>query len=275
MSDGNASRAAALLGAFSRYVEVAQPFFTRKDVRRGGSITPYRALIACSSISRCVSCVIFNAIPTRLGQPHPRLVIECPLRKQLDPLFISALDDEHRKMMYDVDPFIALGQFKEVVFRACTKAQLATLSNTPSTLVAKLLVGTGVDQPLLSNSAANLGNRSPSASNFVKCIFFCALCNIVESLTRDNIRVYEEELLGLDVNQAEKDMVRPSAPRVSKIELSRSPSSPSAPFRVIMMFQSTNRTSSGRAVLISRTNGPRRCLLLFNWRLSISIGELN
>ena len=34
-----------------------------------------------------------------------------------------------------------------------------------------------------------------------------ALCDVVESLTKDNIRAYEEELLGIDVNLAEKDMV--------------------------------------------------------------------
>ena len=54
-----------------------------------------------------------------------RLAIERPRRKQQDhpvirrwltqhPLFISALDEEHRNMMYDVDPFIALDQFKDV-----------------------------------------------------------------------------------------------------------------------------------------------------------------
>ena len=38
-------------------------------------------------------------------------------------------------------------------------------------------------------------------------INFRALCNIIEILTRDNIRAYQEELLGFDVNHAEKDMV--------------------------------------------------------------------
>ena len=32
-------------------------------------------------------------------------------------MFISALDVAHRNMMYDVDPLIALGQFKDVAFR--------------------------------------------------------------------------------------------------------------------------------------------------------------
>ena len=43
-------------------------------------------------------------------------------------------------MMYDVDPFFALDQFKDVAFRACTKARQAILTNTPTTLGAKLLV---------------------------------------------------------------------------------------------------------------------------------------
>ena len=37
-SDGDASRAAALLAAFSRAVEIDQPSFTRKDMRRDGSV---------------------------------------------------------------------------------------------------------------------------------------------------------------------------------------------------------------------------------------------
>ena len=44
-------------------------------------------------------------------------------------------------------------------------------------------------------------------SCFSVCVNFRALCNIIESLTRDNIRAVEEELLGLGVNQAEQDMV--------------------------------------------------------------------
>ena len=39
------------------------------------------------------------------------------------------------------------------------------------------------------------------------CVNFRALCNIIESITRDSIRPVEEELLALGVNQAEKDMV--------------------------------------------------------------------
>ena len=35
---------------------------------------------------------------------------------------------------------------------------------------------------------------------------FWALCNSTEGLTRTNIRAHEEELLGLDVSQAEKDI---------------------------------------------------------------------
>ena len=38
ISDGNSSRAVAFLAAFHRCLEIAQPFFTRKDVRRDGSI---------------------------------------------------------------------------------------------------------------------------------------------------------------------------------------------------------------------------------------------
>ena len=49
------------------------------------------------------------------------------------PRFISTLDFEHRNKLYDVDLFIALDQFKEVAFRACTNARQAILTNTPTT----------------------------------------------------------------------------------------------------------------------------------------------
>ena len=38
------------------------------------------------------------------------------------------------------------------------------------------------------------------------CIDFRALCYVIESFTRANVRAHEEELLGLKVSQAEKDM---------------------------------------------------------------------
>ena len=42
--------------------------------------------------------------------------------------------------------------------------------------------------------------------NPVTASIFRALCNITEGLTRTNIRAHEEELLGLKVSQAEKDI---------------------------------------------------------------------
>ena len=159
--DGDTSRAAALLAASSRSVEIAQPYFTRKDDRRDGSIH------TLSRIDR-----IFINLPTAELRDFPchthtvasigdksvpsdhfpvRLAIECLRMKQQDhlviwrwiaqhPLFISAPDEEHRTMMYDVDPFTALDQFKEVAFRARSKARQAILTNTPTTLGAKLHV---------------------------------------------------------------------------------------------------------------------------------------
>ena len=70
------------------------------------------------------------------------LAMECPRSKQQDhsairrwptqhPLFISTLDEEHRSMMNDVVPFIALDQFKDVVFPARVKARQAIIRNTP------------------------------------------------------------------------------------------------------------------------------------------------
>ena len=56
------------------------------------------------------------------------------------PLFVSALDEAHQDMIYDEDPSVALNQFKEVAFRASTKAWQAILTKTSTTLRDKLLV---------------------------------------------------------------------------------------------------------------------------------------
>ena len=42
--------------------------------------------------------------------------------------------------------------------------------------------------------------------HFTVCINFRALCDIIESLTRDNMQNHEDQLSGLDVSQAQKDM---------------------------------------------------------------------
>ena len=81
-------------------------------------------------------------IPVRLtvGSPRKQQVDHHVIRRWLSQhlMFISALDFAHRNMMYDVDPLIALGQFKEVAFRARAKARQVILTNTPTTLGAKL-----------------------------------------------------------------------------------------------------------------------------------------
>ena len=77
--DGDASRAAALFVALSRSVEIAQPFFARKDVRRDC------ALHTLSRIDR-----IFVTLPMaelRDFQCHipVRLAIECRRKQQDHP----------------------------------------------------------------------------------------------------------------------------------------------------------------------------------------------
>ena len=80
-----------------------------------------------------------------------RFTIVCTRVKQQDhpvtrrwlaqhPLFISALDEAHQDMIYDEDPSVALNQFKEVAFRASTKARQAILTKTSTTLRDKLFV---------------------------------------------------------------------------------------------------------------------------------------
>ena len=138
----------------------------------------------------------------------------CVIQRSLTqhPLFICALDVEHRNKLYDVDPFIALDQF-----RACAKGRQAILTNTPTTLGAKLLVACTALRAYRSGLTAVVNLRCESwdlvARCFdhqgVECLNVRTLCNIIESLTRDNIRPYEEEDLGLDHNQAENDMVLP------------------------------------------------------------------
>ena len=106
--------------------------------------TRYPALIAFSSSSAMAELRDFQCHSHTIGTIGDRSVpSDHPIiRRWLTqhPLFISALGVEHRNMVYDVDPFIALDQFTEVAFRACAKARQAILTNTPTTLGAKLLV---------------------------------------------------------------------------------------------------------------------------------------
>ena len=131
--DGDTSHAAALLAAFLRsVVGNAQPFFPRKTMGVTAPSTRCLALIAFSSIFRWLSCVISSASPTRSG---PWVISRYPAITSLSSslsnastgsyrttmssgdgfpqhtLFISAFNEEHRNMMYDIDPFIALSQF--------------------------------------------------------------------------------------------------------------------------------------------------------------------
>ena len=130
------------------------------------------------------------------------LVIESPRKKQADhrvigrwltqhPLFISANDDEHHHAVYDVDPFTALDQFKrKFAFRAYAKARQAVLTNTPITFGAKLLVACtalrAYRNGLTATAKQCCESWDPVARcfdpNFVECVNFRALCNIIESL---------------------------------------------------------------------------------------------
>ena len=81
-SDGNARHAAALIAAFPRSVEIAQPNFTRKGERRDGSIRTLSGIDRISSISQCQTCMTSSAMNTLLG----------PLAKDLCPAIISPCD---------------------------------------------------------------------------------------------------------------------------------------------------------------------------------------
>ena len=145
---------AALLTAFHRSVEHAQPHFTRKDERRDGSIhtlsridrifvnLPVAELRDFQCHFHTIGSIGEHSVPS--DHTPVRLTIESLRAKQQDhpairrwlvqhPIFISALHEEHGNLIYDVDSYIALEQFKEVAFRARTKARQALLSCTPTT----------------------------------------------------------------------------------------------------------------------------------------------
>ena len=99
-------------------------------------------------------------------------------------------------MMYDVDPFVALSQFKDAAFRACAKARQAKRTNAPTTKGAKLLVACTALRAYRNGLTATVKQCCESWEpvarcfdpHFVECVNFRALCNVIESLTRDNIR---------------------------------------------------------------------------------------
>ena len=156
-SDGDTGRADVLLAAIPRTVEIAEPNFARKDERRDGTIHTLSRIDRISSAElrdfQCHAHSMGSVGDRSAPSDHipVRFTIVCPRVKQQDhpvtqrwlaqhPLFITALDEEHRNKMYEENPFIALNQFKEVAFSASTKARKAMLTNTPTTQGAKLLV---------------------------------------------------------------------------------------------------------------------------------------
>ena len=64
-SDGDTSRAAALLAAFRRTVEIAQPFFTREDVRRDRSIQTLSRVVRALVVHPMAELRDFRSIPER------------------------------------------------------------------------------------------------------------------------------------------------------------------------------------------------------------------
>ena len=94
-------------------------------------------------------------------------------------------------MIYDEDPSVALNQFKEVAFRANTKAR----TKTSTTLRDKLFV-TCTALRAHRNGLTDTIRRccetwAPVArcfdTHFTECINLRALFKIIESVTRDNI----------------------------------------------------------------------------------------
>ena len=200
-SDGDASRPAVLLAAFTRSMEIAQPYFTRKDERRIGSIQTLSRIdrifmnlpMAGLRDFRCHCRTIGSVGDTSLRSDHTpvQLTIECPSIKQQGepviqrwlvqhPLFVSALNEEHRSTVYDDDPSVALEQCKEVTFKTRSKARQAILVCTSTTPGAKLLNACTTLRAYRSGSAAVVkeccGARAPVARCFdaqsCDCIYF-------------------------------------------------------------------------------------------------------
>ena len=129
-------------------------------------------------------------------------------------LGLGSVDEEHHNTANDTDLFVALEQLKKVVFKAQKKGQQAILPCTPTASGAKLLIACTALRVCRSGSDAVVkqccGTWVPVARCFdaqsYDCIDFRALCYVIQSLTRANVRAHEEELLGLEVSQAEKDM---------------------------------------------------------------------
>ena len=131
--------------------------------------------------------------------------------------------------MYDEDPLVPLDQFKEMALSASDVARHAISADTPMTLGAKLLVACtalrayqyGATQTIKTCCLAWLPVARCFDQQFTACINFGALCDIIESLTRNNMRNHEDELSGLDISQAQKDMALSKCARASEVGLSK------------------------------------------------------
>ena len=138
----------------SRSVELAQPNFTQRDERRDGSLHTrsridriFVNLPMVDSASGAILILLGPLVEILCQRPHTGpLTFDCSRTKQQDhpaiwrwlvqhPLFINALDEEHRNTVHDADPFVALEQLNEVVLKAWIRP------NRLSFLALRLLLG--------------------------------------------------------------------------------------------------------------------------------------
>ena len=215
-SDGDARRAAVLLASFTRSVEIGQPSFTGKDGRRDTNI-PMAELCDCRCYAPSIGCVGERRIPSdhvaaRLttASPQGRCGYHPVIRQRL-PLFISALDDLHKDNMYDEDPLVPLDQFEEMALSASIMGQ------TLGCLYCAAGLPVGTTQTIKKYFLAYLPVARCFDQQLTACINFRALCNIIESLTRDNMRNHDDELTELTLLRQGKPWPSPNAPRAAKL----------------------------------------------------------
>ena len=139
-----------------------------------------------------------------IQKPHERPPEHPAIRQWFTEhiLLAGALNELHQEELFAEDPFWGPGSIQKHGFQSGQQSS------------AKLLVACAALRALrcgnLDAARRSCNSWEPVArcfdADFVRCTAFRALRSIVASLTRDNTRAHEDDLLGIEANQAENYM---------------------------------------------------------------------
>ena len=175
----------------------------------------------------CSSHVVENLGMKTIPSDHAagRLVIQKPTHRghgnqcipswmSKHPIFGSILQQLHDDHRFSPDPFCALAEFKCLLHKAKKITKRELLKQTPDCIGEKLLITSAALRAYRNRHLGKLMRCceawKPIEDCFdtlsFECIDFQRLCQILASLTRENLGTRETEVCTLPWTQTEKDI---------------------------------------------------------------------